>query len=298
MLKCTGLLNRTTLSSSSSLPAFDSAAAATTRWKGTSQCGAAITTGRRFSTQGGRSPSNQVRMLLVGSPGSGKGTLSTLLCRTYPSITTISAGDLLRKHIDSGTDLGKRAKEIVQRGQLMDDQTMMSMVGAEVEERGSNNWLLDGFPRTKGQAQLLDESLAEQDRPLNLVVNLDVPEEVILGRILDRWVHPPSGRVYNLSYNPPKRAGLDDVTSEPLVQRSDDNEDTFRARLQSFHASTGPMIDHFARTSTHVDQGQLSDIRHAAQGGRVYVSLQGKTSAEIWPKLDQIIKRRFGGALA
>lgn len=168
---------------------------------------------RSFSASAGPSKASQVRMLLVGSPvstttpasrsaqshdltpspplplliarqGSGKGTLSTLLSQSYPSISTISAGDLLRTHIQQGTPLGKEAEAVVAKGGLMPDPTMMQMVGGEVRERGEGNWLLDGFPRTDGQARLLDAALEEQGKPLNLVVNLDVPEEVILARIL------------------------------------------------------------------------------------------------------------------
>lgn len=270
-------------------------------------------------TSSAAAASPQVRMLLVGSPGAGKGTLSELLRTSYggkqnrsgasdtpsPSwLQTISAGELLRKHISAKTDVGIQAAKVTASGGLMPDSTMMEMVGREVEETGDRHWLLDGFPRTSGQAQLLDSALSKTRRPLNLVVNLDVPESVILSRILDRWVHPASGRVYNLTYNPPRRPGLDDETGEPLVQRSDDNEETFRARLKAFHSSTGPMIEHFATHSavSILDDSKLADIPLVrleeddgqAAAARVYVSLTGKTSKEIWPKLQEVMSRRFG----
>ncbi|PWN31155.1 ADK-domain-containing protein [Jaminaea rosea] len=227
-------------------------------------------------------------MLLVGSPGSGKGTLSSLLSRTFPTLTTISAGDLLRSHISRRTPLGIEAESVVSSGSLMPDETMMRMVGSAVRELGAGNWLLDGFPRTSGQARLLDAALEEQGKALNLVVNLDVPESVILARILDRWVHPASGRVYNLSYNPPKRAGMDDETGEPLVQRSDDNEATFRSRLEAFKGQTGPMIRHFAEMSKRFGaREELGDQE------RAYVSLRGETSKEIWPKLKAVMRERY-----
>ncbi|CAO1621737.1 unnamed protein product [Parajaminaea phylloscopi] len=280
-------------------------------------------------------------MLLVGSPGSGKGTLSALLSSAYSVATdagvanktadgqtggaassstaptpasrllTISAGDLIREHIQRRTDVGLQAAEVVRKGLLMPDEVMMEMVGKEVQSMGGQHWLLDGYPRTLGQARLLDTALAQTHRPLNLVVHLNVPESVILARILDRWVHPASGRVYNLSYNPPKESGRDDVTGEPLVQRSDDNEETFRARLRSFHDSTDPMISHFAKRSSLsvADDAGIATIPRAGAGApaggtssadddaasaRVFVSLEGETSKEIWPKLQEVMYRRFG----
>lgn len=164
----------------------------------------------------------QMRMLIVGSPGSGKGTQSAKLLSRY-DFSVISAGDVLRAHIQRKTEIGNRAATVIQQGGLMPDEIMMSLIGSEVAAL-STSWLLDGFPRTLGQAQMLDDQLDnKQQKPLKLVVNLDVPEDVILDRILQRWTHPASGRIYNLSFNPPKVAGKDDVTGEPLVQRDDDN---------------------------------------------------------------------------
>lgn len=117
--------------------------------------------------------------------GSGKGTLSTLLHQTYPQLHTISTGDLLRSHIQTGSSLGQKADQVIKAGGLLPDKDVMSMIGKEVESMGSEkDWLLDGFPRTFGQAEMLDEALQRGKRPLNLVVNLDVPQSVILGRIL------------------------------------------------------------------------------------------------------------------
>lgn len=270
-------------------------------------------------------PHPQIRMLLVGSPGSGKGTLSARLHEAYPSLSTVSAGDLLRRHIQEGTPLGKEAASVVSRGGLMPDERMMDMVRSEVDARGDADFLLDGFPRTQEQARLLDAALAGSKRPLNLIVNLAVPESVILKRILNRWVHPASGRVYNPSFNPPKVPGRDDVTGEKLVQRADDNEETFRARLVAFHRSTGPMIHHYSRTSHLLaPAGVAADAAENAASAdaekdplaiasleelsaaldatarrpistdeKVYVSLKGSTSADIWPMLDAVVRWRY-----
>ncbi|CAO1633346.1 unnamed protein product [Sympodiomycopsis kandeliae] len=245
-------------------------------------------------------------MLLVGSPGSGKGTLSGYLHSDYPSLTNISAGDLLRNHIKHGTSIGQKANSVIKAGKLMPDEIMMSIVGSKVNELNHQDWLLDGFPRTLGQAKLLDEELYKnQKKLLNLVVNLIVPEEIILARILNRWVHPASGRVYNLAYNPPKSPGLDDVTGEALEQRSDDNESTFKSRLESFHLQTDPMISHYrSKCSKHLKidqdaenaevdriQSQLQEIN---QDQTVFVDIKGKESTAIWPKLKAVIQARFG----
>ena len=126
---------------------------------------------------------DQMRMLIVGSPGSGKGTQSTRLLKHY-DFSVLSAGDVLRSHIQRKTDIGQRADAVIKQGGLMPDQVMMDLIGAEVKTLGAADWLLDGFPRTLGQAQMLDEMLDAQKKPLRLVVNLDVPEDVILDRIL------------------------------------------------------------------------------------------------------------------
>lgn len=144
----------------------------------------------------------RLRMLIVGCPvrmpvltqGSGKGTLSARIQKKY-EVPIITAGDLLRWHTTHGTELGREASAVIRAGKLMPDKTMMALVGQKLEEMGDSDWILDGFPRTGGQATLLDEVLRSQNRPLSLVVNLRVPEEVILQRVLDRWTHIPSGRI-------------------------------------------------------------------------------------------------------
>lgn len=236
-----------------------------------------------------------MRMLIVGSPGSGKGTQSTRLLKHY-SFSVLSAGDVLRSHIQRQTDIGRRADAVIKQGGLMPDQVMMDLIGAEVKTLAASDWLLDGFPRTVGQAQMLDKMLEEEGKGLRLVVNLDVPEDVILDRILQRWTHLPSGRVYNLSYNPPEVEGKDDVTGEPLSKREDDNVETFGKRLKSFHAQTEPMLEHYRRKS-----GKVVDINCRTEtnadvgtkGQELFVNLKGDTSNQIWPHLLRIVQSRF-----
>jgi adenylate kinase len=179
-------------------------------------------TGLRQYSSSSNAPS--IRALIIGSPGSGKGTLSTRLLKVLPSLQYLSAGDLLRKEIKEETAIGKQADQVIRNGKLMPDEIMMKMVFNNVTAMGQDSsWLLDGFPRTKGQAIMLDEALSKQKQAINLVLHLDVPNEVVMSRILDRWIHESSGRTYNLQFNPPKVAGKDDVTGEELIKRSDDD---------------------------------------------------------------------------
>lgn len=213
--------------------------------------------------------------------GSGKGTLSARLNQRF-GIPIIDAGDELRWQISAHTDVGQQAKQVIHEGRLMPDEIMMRLVGDKMLRMTGQDWILDGFPRTFGQARLLHDALHDLDTPLTLVVNLQVPEEAILQRILERWTHVPSGRVYNLSFNPPKREGLDDVTGEPLEKRDDDNPETFKKRIDNFHRVTEPMINLLreAPCPLHPDSPLLVDIG-------------GETSDIIWPKLLDVIQQRF-----
>jgi adenylate kinase len=217
-----------------------------------------------------------LRMLIFGKPGAGKGTLSSRLVNKY-DILTISSGDLLRQHIAEGTPVGRQAKEIVAQGRLVPDDLMLKVVTSELDALHDKHWILDGFPRTLGQGKLLDTHLEGRNIPLTLVVNLDVPDEVILGRISDRWVHLPSGRIYNMSYNPPKVDGFDDATGEPLTKRPDDHPEIFARRLKQFYASTSPLLSYYG-----------SNPKSAR-----LVTLQGETSDEIWPKLEAVVLSSF-----
>ncbi|KAJ1584074.1 hypothetical protein NDA11_003759 [Ustilago hordei] len=253
---------------------------------------------RSLSTTCTAQNDSQMRMLIVGSPGSGKGTQSARLLKHH-SFTVLSAGDVLRSHIRRATPIGQRAESVIKQGGLMPDQVMMDLIGSEVSSLASKDWLLDGFPRTLGQAEMLDAMLEEEGKPLKLVVNLDVPESVILDRILQRWTHLPSGRVYNLSYNPPKVQGKDDITGELLSKREDDNVETFGKRLRSFHAQTEPMLQHYRSKSssiTDIDCRTNTDPSTAlasTKGDELFVNLRGDESNQIWPHLYKIVQSRF-----
>ncbi|GJJ12107.1 hypothetical protein Clacol_006348 [Clathrus columnatus] len=214
-----------------------------------------------------------LRMLMFGKPGAGKGTLSTRLTQKY-DINFISTGDILRHEIAERTEIGNVVEEIVAKGGLLPDDIMIRMISGKLDMLTDKHWILDGFPRTLGQGELLDTHLRSTGQPLSLIINLDVPDEVILDRISDRWVHVPSGRVYNLSYNRPKVEGRDDLTGEPLTKRPDDNPEIFARRLKKFYESTSPLITYF--TSRASPSTKL-------------VTLSGKTSDEIWPKLEEVV---------
>ncbi|KAI9254875.1 hypothetical protein BY458DRAFT_442487, partial [Sporodiniella umbellata] len=204
--------------------------------------------------------------------GSGKGTQSKRLQKNFGA-SHLSSGDLLRKNINQGTWVGKQAKHYVAEGKLVPDELLVSLIQQELISFGNTNWLLDGFPRTLSQAKELDGSLRRLQQPLNLVVNLQVPEEVILQRIMDRWIHAPSGRVYNLSYNPPRVRGLDDMTGEPLSKRPDDTPEVFKVRLDQHHAMAQPLLDYY------------EDL---------VVNVKGDTSDEIYPQIEKEIVNRLG----
>ncbi|KAH9935002.1 ADK-domain-containing protein [Fomitopsis serialis] len=219
-----------------------------------------------------------LRMLMFGKPGAGKGTLSGRLVQKY-DILSLSTGDLLRQHIAERTEVGLMAEETVASGGLLQDDIMLKVVSSKLDLLYNKHWLLDGFPRTLGQGKLFDDHLRRQGTPLSLIVNLDVADEVILSRISDRWVHLPSGRVYNLSYNSPKVPGLDDVTGEPLTKRPDDNPAVFAHRLEKFYKSTSPLLDYYRA--------------EAPFSGVKLVTLSGSTSDEIWPQLESVIRAHF-----
>ncbi|OLY82819.1 GTP:AMP phosphotransferase AK3, mitochondrial [Smittium mucronatum] len=200
-----------------------------------------------------------VRAMILGAPGSGKGT-QTKKIKSHFDVLAISSGDLLRKHIQGRTQVGLLAKSYVENGELVPDNVIVKLIGLELKRVQNKNWFLDGFPRTADQALVLDDMLDRLSCPLNLVINLDVPEEVILSRILERYVHIPSGRIYNLTYNPPRNPGVDDLTNEPLVHRPDDNPDSLKIRLQRYRSATMPLLDYYNKKGLlKVFSGNSSD---------------------------------------
>jgi adenylate kinase len=182
-----------------------------------------------------------MRIVLLGAPGAGKGTQAQFLMAKF-GIPQISTGDMLRAAIKAGSELGIKAKAVMDSGQLVSDELIIGLVKERVaEEDCKAGFLLDGFPRTIPQADAMKESGIAVDH----VLEFDVPDEVIVERMAGRRVHSGSGRVYHLVYNPPKVEGKDDVTGDDLSIRPDDEEATVRKRLAIYHEQTKPLVDFY-----------------------------------------------------
>merc|ERR1719210_3251871 len=185
-------------------------------------------------------------IILMGPPGAGKGTQSPKLKDRFCACH-LATGDMLRAAVSAGTPLGMRAKAIMERGDLVPDEVVNGIVGESLQKpECAKGFILDGFPRTLGQAKALDKILQEQGKKIDDVVLLEVPDDLLVTRIVGRRIHKPSGRSYHVEFNPPKVEGIDDVTGEPLVQRRDDNEETLRPRLQNYHAQTSPLAQFYS----------------------------------------------------
>jgi adenylate kinase len=182
-----------------------------------------------------------MRLILLGGPGAGKGTQAAFITRR-DGIPQISTGDMLRAAIQAGSELGRAAKIVMDRGDLVSDEVMVGLVKDRIAKPDcAPGFLLDGFPRTIPQA----EAMKSSDVPIEHVVEIDVPDATIVERMSGRWCHLPSGRTYHLAFNPPKVPGRDDVTGEALVQREDDREATVSNRLAVYHRQTRPLIDYY-----------------------------------------------------
>ncbi|MGO2167169.1 MAG: adenylate kinase [Pseudoalteromonas sp.] len=182
-----------------------------------------------------------MRIILLGAPGAGKGTQAQFLMDKY-SIPQISTGDMLRAAIKEGTPLGLEAKKVMDAGQLISDDIIIGLVKERIAKPDCDKgFLLDGFPRTIPQADAMKENGVVVDH----VIEFDVADEVIVERMSGRRVHPGSGRVYHIVYNPPKVDGKDDITGEDLIIRDDDTEETVRKRLGIYHDQTKPLVDYY-----------------------------------------------------
>ena len=182
-----------------------------------------------------------MRLILLGAPGAGKGTQAEFISEKY-AIPQISTGDMLRAAVKAGTELGLKAKEVMDSGGLVSDDIIIGLVKERITEPDcADGFLFDGFPRTIPQA----ESMVQAGVVIDHVLEIAVDDEEIVARLSGRRVHPGSGRVYHLLYNPPKVEGVDDETGEPLVQRDDDHEETVRRRLDVYQSQTSPLISFY-----------------------------------------------------
>lgn len=182
-----------------------------------------------------------MRIILLGAPGAGKGTQAQFLMDKY-GIPQISTGDMLRAAIKEGTPLGLEAKKVMDAGQLISDDIIIGLVKERIAKTDcEKGFLLDGFPRTIPQADAMKENGVVVDH----VIEFDVADKVIVERMAGRRVHPGSGRVYHIVYNPPKEDGKDNETGEELIIRADDTEETVRKRLGIYHEQTMPLVDYY-----------------------------------------------------
>ena len=190
-----------------------------------------------------------MKIILLGPPGAGKGTQAEIICKNF-SIPHISTGDMLREAIANETATGKLAKEIMDAGNLVSDDVIVSLVKDRIKEEDcKNGFLFDGFPRTIPQA----DALENQEIFVNVVLELTLKDELIINRMSGRRVHQPSGRSYHLELNPPEKDGLDDVTGEPLIQRDDDKPETVKNRLEVYWEQTNPLIVYYRSKSVQTD---------------------------------------------
>ncbi|KIW85300.1 hypothetical protein Z517_00690 [Fonsecaea pedrosoi CBS 271.37] len=244
------------------------------------------------------------RIILVGAPGVGKGTQSERLMKRFPQLCSIATGDLLRENVKRQSALGQQAEAYMKAGGLVPDPLILNLIlneltsrkwldtsdtneniiaalgrgngSASAVVRASNSpdtsFILDGFPRTATQARALSHLL-----PINLVFQLVTPVEIILSRMANRWTHAASGRVYNVGFNDPRVPGKDDVTGEPLMQRDDDSEATWRKRLAKFEETSQTLLNFYRETDSSL-----------------VVQVQGNSSDEITPQIFAEVEGRFG----
>lgn len=187
------------------------------------------------------------RLILVGPPGSGKGTQSPFIKDEY-CLCHLATGDMLRAAVSAKTPLGIKAKEAMDKGDLVSDDLVVGIIDEAIKKPScQKGFILDGFPRTVVQAQKLDEMLEKKGTKIDKVLDFAIDDAILEERITGRWMHPASGRSYHTKFAPPKVPGVDDVTGEPLIQRKDDNAEVLKSRLETFHRQTQPVIDYYVQ---------------------------------------------------
>jgi adenylate kinase len=203
-----------------------------------------------------------MRLILLGPPGAGKGTQAAFICKQF-DIPQISTGDMLRAAVKAGTAMGLAAKKVMDTGGLVSDDIIIGLVKERITAPDcANGFLFDGFPRTIVQADAMKAACVN----LDIVLEIDVPDDAIIERMSGRRVHVASGRSYHVKFNPPKVAGKDDVTGDDLIQRADDEEATVRNRLTVYQNQTRPLVDYYASWAARGDAGAPRYVRISGTG--------------------------------
>lgn len=216
-----------------------------------------------------------MRIVLLGAPGSGKGTQGQRLVERY-AIPQISTGDLLRSAVAAGTALGRKAKSSMDAGQLVPDDVVLGMIRERLaQDDARNGFILDGFPRNRAQAEALDDVLEELGQPLDLALLIDVDIDTLKKRLLGRLTCVQCGAVFNAITNPPKTAGVCDVCGGELRHRADDNEATISARLEVYEAQTKPLINYYA------ERGELIRVPGIGEIGSIFDTIVTDIDARL-----------------
>lgn len=200
-----------------------------------------------------------MRLILLGAPGAGKGTQAQFICEQY-HIPKIGTGDMLREEIALGTPIGHNVKNIIAEGKLVPEEIVNELLMKRLKAPDcQSGFLLDGYPRTISQA----ETLIKAHISIDAVIEIHVSDDIIIERLSGRRIHPQSGRIYHILYNPPREEGKDDITQEPLIQRDDDKEVTIRKRLEVYHQQTEPLIEWYQKQGLHFIRINGSDTVNA-----------------------------------
>ena len=188
-----------------------------------------------------------MKIIMLGAPGAGKGTQAKMIADKY-KIPHISTGDIFRANIKNGTELGKKAKEYMDKGQLVPDElTVEILLDRVAQDDCKNGYVLDGFPRTIPQADVLDKELTKLGDKVDFAINVDVPDENIVRRMSGRRACLKCGATYHIEHIPPKKEGICDTCGSELVQRDDDKPETVQNRLSVYHEQTQPLIDYYTK---------------------------------------------------
>lgn len=206
-----------------------------------------------------------MRIVLLGAPGSGKGTQCKQIVARY-GLLHLSSGDILRQERASGTELGKKAQSFMDSGALVPDEIIIEMMAKAIENAPDAGFVLDGFPRTVNQAVELDKSLARDGLTIDIIVNLEVDDSIVTGRITGRRSCPKCGAVYHIENMKPKDEGLCDSDGTELIQRPDDTVEVVANRLETYHRQTKPLVDYYKNNGTvfDIDAGRSADEVKAA----------------------------------